>query len=207
MNESDTVRVSSLSRARKLKRKFAGVLSLHDLDLPASRRLRFHRDPQLPHLTLLFDDCEDPALAERGWTLATREQVAEGLAFARALEGSLLVHCHAGVSRSGAMALAVLADLLGPGRESEAMDRLLAVRSEAVPNGLVVRLADDVLGRNGALVKVYEERLAQMPSWTLRKTLQRKTFEHYTPADFRKYDSAGNAYAQASLVLNPPAKR
>lgn len=187
MKDTHKVRVTSLTRARRLKRKYDGVLSLHDLQMTSHRRLRFHRDPAPRHLTLLFDDVEDTSLASRGWVPPTHDHVQQALDFARKLDGNLLVHCHAGVSRSGALAYAILADTLGPGREDEAMKRLLEDRDCAVPNGLLVQLADDVMGRNGALVATYQAYLAASPKWQLRKTLQRKQFEKHQPSDFVKH--------------------
>lgn len=178
------VRVAGLSRARRLKRRYEGVLSLHNPDLPGFRRLRIHRDPQPRHLTLLFDDIEDTRLSTRGWQAPTADHVAQALSFARALESSLLVHCHAGVSRSGAMALAVLADRLGPGQEEEAMRRLMETRPCAVPNGLVVALADQLLERGGALLDLYDRELAARPDWRWRKKLQGEVFERHGSGDF-----------------------
>jgi predicted protein tyrosine phosphatase len=81
-------------------------------------------------------------------------QVEQVIDFARSIQhkgGRLLVHCEYGRSRSAAAALTVLATWLGAGKEQEAVDRVYALRSEAWPNRLFVALADELLGRNGAL--------------------------------------------------------
>lgn len=63
----------------------------------------------------------------------------------------LLVHCHAGRSRSTATALMWLA-LAEPEADAPALaERLLAVRSIAWPNSLMLRLADESLGAGGRL--------------------------------------------------------
>lgn len=64
----------------------------------------------------------------------------------------LLVHCHMGVSRSTATAYLALALAAGPGREAAAFEQLLRVTEKPWPNGLIVRLADEALGRGGALL-------------------------------------------------------
>ena len=64
----------------------------------------------------------------------------------------LLVHCHAGISRSTA-ATAILLAQHSPGREQAAFDRLFDVRPRAWPNSRMVAMADQLLGRDGALVK------------------------------------------------------
>ena len=68
----------------------------------------------------------------------------------------LLVHCHAGVSRSTATAVMLMAQH-NPGREREAFAVLDSIRRPAWPNSLMVRLADDMLGRNGALIEAMRE--------------------------------------------------
>jgi predicted protein tyrosine phosphatase len=67
--------------------------------------------------------------------------------------GKVLVHCEAGVSRSSAAALIMYAYWLGPGRESEAMERVLAQRPIANPNRRMVEFADRLLGREGNLIE------------------------------------------------------
>jgi uncharacterized protein (DUF1810 family)/predicted protein tyrosine phosphatase len=64
----------------------------------------------------------------------------------------ILVSCDHGASRSPALAYVLTADQLGEGREVEAFGAVLEIRSVAVPNGLVVRLGDAFLRRNGALL-------------------------------------------------------
>jgi predicted protein tyrosine phosphatase len=67
--------------------------------------------------------------------------------------GRVLIHCEAGVSRSSAAALIMYACWLGPGREQEAMRRVLSQRPVAVPNRRMVELADRLLDRGGRLVE------------------------------------------------------
>jgi predicted protein tyrosine phosphatase len=159
--------VTDLIGARKLKRRFDAVLTLQDPKLKRGELLRFAKHPAPQHLRLRFDDIEADCHG------APQEaHVVEAFAFARALEGTLLVHCHAGISRSGAMAFALMAEALGPGREEQALDELLAQRPVIVPNGRVVKVADKVMGRGGALVDVYRHRLAKNADWQKLKDQQ-----------------------------------
>jgi predicted protein tyrosine phosphatase len=64
----------------------------------------------------------------------------------------LLVHCHAGISRSTASAYIALARDLGLARAADAFRQLLRVTSNPWPNRLLVALADDVLGARGRLL-------------------------------------------------------
>jgi len=70
-------------------------------------------------------------------------------------EVPLVIHCHAGVSRSTATALVALA-LDAPGREREAAALLRQMSPFAYPNELLVKHADDALGRRGALLDALE---------------------------------------------------
>lgn len=64
----------------------------------------------------------------------------------------LLIHCYAGVSRSGAAALMTMA-ALNPGREHDAAQAIRAASSWAWPNSKLIKDADDVLGCNGRLIE------------------------------------------------------
>jgi predicted protein tyrosine phosphatase len=104
------------------------------------------------HLRLGIDDVGDPANADNP---PGRAHVERLLAFGRGWDGRspLLIHCWAGISRSMASAFILLCDRLGQVRE---MDIALAMRRRAPhanPNTLLVRHADEALGREGRMVK------------------------------------------------------
>src|SRR4029078_7619212 len=61
----------------------------------------------------------------------------------------LLVHCHAGISRSTAAAGILMAQI-NQGRETDAFLRLLDLRPHAWPNTRLVSFADQALQRDGA---------------------------------------------------------
>jgi hypothetical protein len=65
----------------------------------------------------------------------------------------IAVHCEHGKSRSAAVALALLADLPGDGREHEAVSTLLRgdIEDRMHPNPLVIGLTDDCLFRYGRI--------------------------------------------------------
>jgi len=137
------------------------IVSLIDPDLEA------HRRPVLPaHAAVIqrpFWDVDSPR-AEAADAATITALVAFLEDWARADAARLLVHCHMGVSRSTATAYLALAIAAGPGHEPAAFDRLLAVTTKPWPNPLVVRLADEALGRRGALVApldVYRARYAR----------------------------------------------
>ena len=91
---------------------------------------------------------------------ATEDDVQRIIELARHLEsasGKVLIHCEAGVSRSTAAALIIYTCWLGPGREREAMERVIAQRPCAIPNRRMVRLADSLLQRDGRLVQARDD--------------------------------------------------
>lgn len=73
------------------------------------------------------------------------------IAFFPKIEGPVLVHCYAGMSRSPAAAMAYLAWCLGPGHEAEIVARLFEIKRLTTPNHLMVAYTDILLGHGGKL--------------------------------------------------------
>lgn len=101
------------------------------------------------HLVLRFHDIEDEV---PGFSAPTKQQIAQVLEHTKHLKEAdrLLVHCHAGKSRSPAMAIGILVQSgLSP---AEAFARVRLVRPELIPNRLMIRLIDEFLELDGKLV-------------------------------------------------------
>ena len=64
----------------------------------------------------------------------------------------LLVHCHAGISRSTATAYAILCQHSKPGMEMKNLLQIESLRDQLMPNRLIVRHADRILNRDGAML-------------------------------------------------------
>lgn len=167
------IKVASLSTATKIKRRFDAVLTAED---PGMRNgLRFHSHPHPDHLVLKFEDVDDPV---PGIALPDIRHVEAAVAFGREhASGSVLVHCKAGVARSSALALALISDRLGSGFEREAVTFLLATRPVAVPNLLVLEMADRVLGRGGRLEEAWLEVERSQAKYAEHRALKRKVLE------------------------------
>jgi len=103
---------------------------------------------------------DDVIAVRAGARAAERHDIERLLRFGETLTRDdvrhLLVHCHAGVSRSTAAA-AILMAQHNPGRETEAFERIAEIRPRSWPNSLLVRMADDVLDRRGALTAALAE--------------------------------------------------
>jgi predicted protein tyrosine phosphatase len=113
--------------------------------------------PILPdrHLRLHIHDIAEPMM---GCIAPGEEHVGQLIDFALDWggRGPMVVHCWAGISRSTAAAYTVLCDRAGPGAEREIADDLRARAPHAQPNRLIVRLADEALGRGGAMVRAID---------------------------------------------------
>lgn len=143
------IHVAPLSAVRDVARQLSSydLLTLLSPDTDATML-----DALAPRrwLHLMFHDIVEP---REGLIAPSGEMIAAMLDFgrARARELPLLIHCWAGISRSSAAAYILACDAQ-PGRESEIANDLRARAPFVTPNRLMVMLADDLLGRNGAMV-------------------------------------------------------
>jgi predicted protein tyrosine phosphatase len=100
-----------------------------------------------------------------------REDVARLLAFGRELEAGdhLLVHCHAGISRSTAAAALILAQAEPARPAHEVLQRVTELRPRAWPNLRILEFGDALLGRGGEIPAaaglVYRRVLARDPDF------------------------------------------
>ncbi|MDR3531692.1 MAG: protein-tyrosine-phosphatase [Rhodopila sp.] len=144
------------------------VLSILDPGYPepeAFGRFRAHR-----RLELRFHD-----VIEHGTAMAApqREDVACLLDFGRDLAKEppeathLLVHCHAGISRSTAAMALIIAQLVPDLPASEIMREVVRLRPPAWPNLRIIELGDALLARNGEIVaaaaEVYRRQINSQP--------------------------------------------
>jgi predicted protein tyrosine phosphatase len=107
------------------------------------------------HVRLAFHDIVEPM---PGLTLPDRRMMQAVLDFGRASEPQrvLLIHCWAGISRSSAAAFAIACDR-NPGFERDIANELRRRAPFVTPNRLMVRLADELLAREGRLVEAIDK--------------------------------------------------
>jgi predicted protein tyrosine phosphatase len=108
---------------------------------------------EIDHELIRFDD----VVAEYpGFEACTPAHIEQLLAFGERVRARpaahVLVHCHAGVSRSTAAA-AILMAQFRPGEEEAAFLKLLELRKHGWPNTRMVEFADRQLKRDGAMLK------------------------------------------------------
>ena len=110
-------------------------------DINRRLRLRFH----------------DVIESQPGWIAPERWDVELLLAFSRDLaaanEAHLLIHCHAGVSRSTAAATLVMAQTCPDRPADEVLREVARLRPRAWPNLRILELGDEILGRGGKIVE------------------------------------------------------
>lgn len=104
------------------------------------------------HLKLFFHDIVEhmdghtpPRAADAGRLISFLEEWDR--------QDPMLIHCWAGISRSTAAAYTALCLFRPQADEEELAFELRNASPSATPNKLIVSLADDVLGRNGRMVK------------------------------------------------------
>jgi predicted protein tyrosine phosphatase len=137
------------------------VLSITDPDWPELEEF----DLWDPHdrLKLRFHDEIDP---HSDMEPPTSEHVARLLEFGRSLPLDepvrLLVHCHAGISRSTAAAILLLAQS-EPSRDAHDIVTFIARhRPQAWPNLRMIEMGDRLLDRKGALVEAVRRRYREV---------------------------------------------
>jgi predicted protein tyrosine phosphatase len=144
------------------------VLSILDPDWPDPPA--FAAFPPHHRLALRFNDIIDPRPDQLAPASA---DIARLLAFGREPDltaGShLLIHCHAGVSRSTAAAALILAQARPDRAAREALEAAAQLRPRAWPNLRILEFGDALLGRNGELVAavaaIYRRFLEREPTF------------------------------------------
>ncbi len=121
----------------------------HMIDTPEG----FPRDN---HLRLAINDVVDSTDSDAP---PTAKHIGRLLAFGRAWEAEapMLVHCWAGISRSTAAAYILLCDRSAPGSETDVARALRYRAPHACPNPLMIRLADEILDRNGRMIQAVQD--------------------------------------------------
>jgi predicted protein tyrosine phosphatase len=128
-------------------------------------------------LRLVFDDIPNAAWVGKDgilWHGPAPSQLVQALEFARHIHSQatsdtiISIHCEKGRSRSAAIALAIVADSIGIGKEMEAVDFILKVvepNRKIQFNPGLIRMADKVLDRDGALERAAEQLCPRFVSW------------------------------------------
>lgn len=144
------------------------VLSILDPGYPVPEA--FGTFGEHERLELRFHDVIDEG---PGWIPPKEEHVRRILELGRHVvaepgTGHLLVHCHAGVSRSTAALTMILAQADPARAAADAMAAVAAIRPQAWPNLRMIEMADRLLARRGELIAAahrrYRVAMAERPT-------------------------------------------
>lgn len=158
---SEFLRVSCLRDAAAVSAEWQAthVVSLLDPELPDELVPRIGGVTH--HVSRLRD--QENALATEHFPaaiLALFEQLQDRLDVPAS---RILVHCHAGVSRSTAFAYGVLAHRFGAGQEAEAFEALLTIVNKPWPNRRIVEIFDRHWQRDGRMLAPLDAMRARHP--------------------------------------------
>jgi predicted protein tyrosine phosphatase len=144
------------------------VLSILDPDWPVPDA--FGSFGEHARLELRFHDVIEDA---PGVIAPQPKHVAQLLALGRDLlaepraDAHLLVHCHAGVSRSTASMILMIAQALPGAAASAVTQEILRIRPQAWPNLRIIEIGDAMLGRDGEIIEgvkgIYRVQLSRRP--------------------------------------------
>ena len=129
------------------------VLSILDPEWPVPEAFGTYGEHE--RLELRFHDVIEADERMPGPTAAHVEQLlrfGEDLMAEPPPQAHLLVHCHAGISRSTASMTLILAQALPQYSAADVLEEVLRIREKAWPNLRILELGDAMLGRGGTLV-------------------------------------------------------
>ncbi len=130
------------------------VLSILDPDWPVPEAFGTYGEHE--KLELRFHDVIEPMT---GQIMPSEDHVRALLAFGRDLmaeppeQAHLLVHCHAGISRSTASMALILAQGRPQAPAAAILGEVLRIRDKAWPNLRMIEMGDAMLERGGSLVE------------------------------------------------------
>lgn len=106
------------------------------------------------HMVIYVDDLTMP---RQGYTVPEMKHVQQGLSHFEGLtdQDCVLIHCHAGVSRSAAMAVLLLVKYGVP--PADAIKQIYIDRDCIWPNDLIIEMGDQLLGCNGELISAMKD--------------------------------------------------
>ena len=149
------IQIFSLTAAREADLSiYDGIITIENSTIEDPLRVDCSPPEQL---VLRFDDICEPI---DDFIEPQAIHVQRALLFAdRIGDGSLLVHCHAGISRSSAIGLAIIAKKLGTGKELESVEMLEKINPYSYPNKSLVLMTDEILDRNMKLYKMVSDKM------------------------------------------------
>ena len=148
-----SITIAGLHELEELKETpFTRVISICEANLKTERGVEAQLRRFYPSASFLFAYFDDVEFVREG--APDRNIVYRILLFSQNFtrEDRILMHCRAGVSRSTAIAISILSQHAPVGEEKLVVDQVRAIRPLMLPNFLIIKLADEILQRQGKLI-------------------------------------------------------
>jgi predicted protein tyrosine phosphatase len=131
---------------------FTRVISISELEVKATREHEKMVRALFPGASFHFAYFDDVEYVKDG--APDRNHVYRILLFSQnfTTHDKILIHCRAGISRSTAIAISILCQHSPEGEERTVVEQVRTIRPIMLPNFLIIRLADDILQRQGKIV-------------------------------------------------------
>ncbi len=147
------ITIAGLDELEDLKETpFTRVISICEANLKAERGIETQLRRFYPGASFIFADFDDVEFEREG--APDRNHVYRILLFSPNFTQAdrHLLHCRAGLSRSTALAISILCQHAPVGDERLVVDQVRAMRPVMMPNFLIIKLADEILQRQGKLI-------------------------------------------------------
>jgi predicted protein tyrosine phosphatase len=109
-------------------------------------------------LRLEFDDVDEDIIGEH-WVHPNENDITNLINFAQEDCNEILIHCHAGISRSTAAGFIMNSIFFGKGKEEGAI--IVTARQcqelDIAPNRLMIKIADKLLDREGKMIQIVDD--------------------------------------------------
>lgn len=150
------LKISSLKELKTYGPDMTKIISLIDPDGSELKEFEDHCIIRVDDInTELTVDNQDNTI--NNFTLPGREHIKSLLDYSKSFveTDNVLIHCHAGISRSTAASILVLCQHgLSP---EDALAKVLELRPMAFPNNRFIWFGDQILDFNGKLIKVVDD--------------------------------------------------
>ena len=147
------ITIAGLDELEGLKEApFTRVISICEADLKTTRGIEAQLRRFYPSASFIFAYFDDVEFMREG--APDRNHVYRILLFSQNFtrEDRILIHCRAGISRSTAIAISILCQHAPVGEEKLVVDQVRTIRPLMLPNFLIIKLADEILQRQGKLI-------------------------------------------------------
>jgi predicted protein tyrosine phosphatase len=131
---------------------FTRVISISEANLKAERGIESQLRRFFPGASFIFAYFDDVEFIREG--APDRNHVYRILLASQTYTAAdrILIHCRAGISRSTAIAISILCQHAPVGEEKLVVDQVRAIRPVMLPNFLIIKLADEILQKQGKLI-------------------------------------------------------